>query len=80
MTFYGPQDHRCPECGTCYHGLEMRCPDCGWAPKSNPVPSSDLGDVVVSMQDPGVYESKERMPVDPDYGGEEDPLPPGGVK
>lgn len=74
---YGPGEYRCPSCSELFHGLEMRCPTCGWAPTSRPTPSASLGDgLVVSMTDPGAYESKERMPIHPkDYGGPEQELP-----
>ena len=80
MSFYGPQDHRCPKCeDVTFHGIEMRCPVCGWSPSAKPVPSTSLGDVTVAMSDPGVYESE--APMDFKDGGYPIENPgPGGVK
>jgi hypothetical protein len=76
---YGPRDFRCPSCQTIYHGLEMLCPECGWSPSAKPVPSTSLGDVVVSMGGPGTYESEKPMEYK-DGGYPLEDVPPGGIK
>ena len=81
MTFYGPRKRSClnPKCGVAYFGLEDRCPKCGYSPSNKPVPREHLGDVTVSMQDPGVYESDEPMDFK-DGGYPQEDVPKGGVK